>query len=62
MLNEKSKITLKEGDRISVTAKNTNKTISQTLKNFFYKIAGNDTYQIFAQHTGIVTATGTNIY
>ena len=62
MLNEKSKITLKEGDRISVTAKNTNKTTSQTLKNFFYKIAGNDTYQIFAQHTGIVTATGTNIY
>lgn len=62
MLNEKSKITLKEGDRISVTAKNTNKTISQTLKNFFYKIAGNDTYQIFAQHTGIVTTTGTNIY
>lgn len=62
MLNDKSKITLKEGDRISVTAKNTNKTISQTLKNFFYQIAGNDTYQIFAQHTGIVTATGTNIY
>ena len=62
MLNEDSRVTLKEGDRITVTAKNTNKTISQTLKNFFYQIAGNDTYQIAAQHTGIVTATGTSRY
>lgn len=62
MLNENSKVVLKEGDRITVTAKNTNKTISQILKNFFYQIAGNDTYQIAAQHTGIVTATGTSKY
>ena len=59
MLQEKAKITLKEGDRISVTVKNTNQTISQILKNFFYQIAGNDTYQIAAQHSGIVTAKGT---
>ena len=59
MLQEKAKITLKEGDRVSVTVKNTNKTISQILKNFFYQIAGNDTYQIAAQHSGIVTAKGT---
>lgn len=58
-LNTNGKITLKEGDRISVTVKNTNKTISQTLKNFFYQLAGNDTYQIFAQHAGIVTVNGT---
>lgn len=59
MLNNNAKITLKEGDRVSVTAKNTNQTISQILKNFFYQIAGNSTYQIAAQHAGIVTANGT---
>lgn len=57
-LNTSGKISLKEGDRISVTAKNTNQTISQLLKNFFYQIAGNDTYQIAAQHSGIVTVNG----
>ena len=59
MLQENSKISLKEGDKIAVTATNTNQTISQILKNFFYKIAGNDTYQIAARHSGIVTAKGT---
>lgn len=58
-LNEKGRISLKEGDRIAVVVKNTNKTISQSLKNFFYKIAGNDTYQIAAQYSGIVTVNGT---
>lgn len=58
-LNKKGKISLKEGDRVSVTAKNTNQTISQILKNFFYQIAGNDTYNIVAQHGGIVTVNGT---
>ena len=58
MLTENATIKLKEGDRIAVTAKNTNKTISQILKNFFYQLAGNDTYQIAAQHAGIVTANG----
>ena len=33
--NKKHKITLKEGDRVSVTVKNTNTTIAQTLRNFF---------------------------
>lgn len=51
--------TLKEGDRINVTAKNTNQTISQTLKNFFYQLSGNNTYQIAAQSGGIVTVKGT---
>lgn len=58
-LNTSGKITLKEGDIISVTVKNTNQTISQTLKNFFYQLTGNDTYQIAAQHAGIVTVNGT---
>ena len=49
---------LKEGDIVSVDVKNTNQTLSQQLKNFFYKVVGNDTYTIAASHGGIVTATG----
>ena len=58
-LNGSGRISLKEGDRISVIARNTNQTISQILKGFFYQIAGNDTYNIVAQHGGIVTVNGT---
>ena len=50
---------LKEGDIFSVSVKNTNTTIAQTLRNFFYRIAGNDTYQVAAQHAGMVTVNGT---
>ncbi len=49
---------VKEGDIVSVDVKNTNQTLSQQLKNFFYKVVGNDTYTIAASHGGIVTATG----
>ena len=48
----------KEGDIVSVSVKNTNQTISQQLKNFFYTVTGNDAYTIAAQHAGIVTANG----
>lgn len=57
-LNTNGKITLKEGDMFSVTVKNTNQTISQILKNFFYQLTGNDTYQIAAQNAGIVSVNG----
>ena len=57
-LDADKKITLKEGDMVSVTVRNTNQTISQILKNFFYQISGNDTYQIAAQNAGIVTVNG----
>lgn len=53
-----NRIKLKEGDIVSVSVKNTNTTISQLLRNFFYRVAGNDTYQIAAQHAGIVTVNG----
>ena len=53
-LDETGVYNLKEGDIVSVTVKNTNKTISQILKNFFYQVTGNDTYNIAAQHSGIV--------
>lgn len=49
---------LKEGDMVSVSVKNTNTTIAQMLKNFFYSISGNDTYQIDAQHAGVVMTNG----
>lgn len=50
---------MKEGDILTVKASNTNNTISQTLKNFFYSISGNSAYSITASHSGIVTVTGT---
>ena len=52
-------ITFKEGDLFSTTVKNSNTTIAQTLRSFLYKIAGNDTYSIAAQHAGMVTVNGT---
>ena len=52
---------MKEGDIIACTAKNTNQTISQTLRSVFYSISSNDTYQVGAQHSGMVTATGSNL-
>ena len=51
-------LALKEGDIFSVNVKNTNTTLSQQLKNFFYSVTGNDTYTIAAEHAGIVTANG----
>ena len=52
------KIVLKEGDIISVTAKNSNKTISQTLKSIYYTIKGDDLYIIAASSTGTVAVNG----
>lgn len=57
-LTSKGRITLKEGDIVSVTVKNTNKTISQMLRNFFYMVSGNDSYQISAQQSGVVAVNG----
>ncbi len=59
-LADHGKIRLKEGDIFTATVKNTNMTIAQTLRNFFYMISGNDTYQIAGQHTGIVAVNGSN--
>ena len=49
---------LKEGDIVTVSVNNSNQTISQQLKNFFYKVVGQDTYTIASSHGGMVTATG----
>ena len=48
----------KEGDIVSVSVKNTNQTIAQQLKNFFYTVTGNDAYTIAAEHAGVVTSNG----
>jgi hypothetical protein len=58
--NSNKTLALKEGDIISVSVKNTNTTISQSLKNFFYRVSGNNNYQVSAQHGGLVTVNGTN--
>lgn len=59
-IGDNSKVlALKEGDIFSTNVKNTNTTLSQQLKNFFYSVTGNDTYTIAAEHAGIVTANGT---
>lgn len=58
--NPNGRMALKEGDIVSVSVNNTNTTISQQLKNFFYKVTGNDSYQIAAQHAGIVTVNGSS--
>jgi len=57
-LNSKGRLTLKEGDIISVSVKNTNETIAQILRNFFYMVSGNDSYQIYAGHSGVVAVNG----
>ncbi len=59
-LNKTGKMKLKEGDMVSVTVKNTNQTIAQLLRNFFYQVTGNASQQIAASHGGVVTVNGSN--
>ena len=58
--NDKHKKVLKEGDIVTVKALNTNTTIAQLLRNFLYRVAGNDTSSIAASHSGIITSNGGN--
>lgn len=60
LMSDNKDYVMKEGDILSCTAKNTNQTISQTLRSVFYSISSNNAYQVGAQHSGIVTATGVN--
>ncbi len=57
-LNDVGKYTLKEGDYVSVIAKNTDITLSQSLKNMFYQVLGKGTSTIAAQVTEQVTSNG----
>lgn len=58
VLKENGVYTMKEGDILSASIKNTNKTLSQTIRGVFYSLSGSDVYSIMAQHSGIVTANG----
>ena len=58
LLENPGKVKLKEGDILTVTVKNTNQTIGQMFKNFFYSIGGTNTSQIETQHSGVVTSSG----
>lgn len=49
---------LKEGDIISASVKNTSTTLAQTLRGFYYKVTGNDTYIISGSSSGTVTVNG----
>lgn len=49
---------LKEGDIVTVKALNTNTTIAQTLRNFLYRTAGNNSSSIAASHSAVVTSNG----
>lgn len=53
-------IELKSGDMFSTKAKNTNKTIAESLRGFFYRIAGNDTYSVAGQDAGVVGVNGSS--
>ncbi|MBE5819686.1 MAG: hypothetical protein E7310_02540 [Clostridiales bacterium] len=57
-LGENKEYDLKQGDNFTVTVKNTNKTIAQLLRGFFYTVAGNDTYQVAASYSSTVTSNG----
>ncbi len=51
-------LALKEGDIVSVSVKNTNTTIAGQLRNFMYKVTGNNLSSIAASSSGIVTTNG----
>ncbi len=59
-LNKSGRMRLKEGDLIAVTVKNTNQTIAQLLRNFFYQLTGSQSYQIMAEESAIVAVNGSN--
>ena len=57
-LDSTGQVTLKEGDFIIVSVKNTNTTISQMIKGVLYSVTGDQSYVIFAESSGTVIATG----
>ena len=57
-LNAQGVKRLKEGDIVTITVRNTNKTISQILKNFMFRITGNGNYEIMAQDSGMCNVKG----
>lgn len=56
--NNSGVIVLKEGDVIAITAKNSSKTLSQSLKNTYYKIRGEELHIIAATASGTIAING----
>ena len=56
--SDKGAMYLKQGDLVSVSVKNTNRTISAILKDFIYRVTGNNASTVTAQHSGIVNVNG----
>ena len=57
-LDSVKKYPLKEGDYITVIARNTDLTFSQSLKNMFYQVSGQGSSVIETQVTDMVTVNG----
>lgn len=57
-LDNDKKIAFKSGDMFSVVVKNTNKTIADMLRGFFYSMSGNDSYGISGQHSATIAVNG----
>lgn len=51
---------LKEGDLIYVNVRSASQGIARQLKNFFYTVIGDDTYDIAASESGMSRTTGTD--
>lgn len=56
--NRYGKLILKQGDQVSISVKNSSKTLSQALKSFYYNITGNDVHIIVATASGTVAING----
>ena len=56
--NDTGALILKEGDSISVTVKNTSATLSQSLKNIYYKVKGEDVHIILVTASGTIAING----
>ena len=53
---------LKKGDNVIVTARNTNKTMAETLRTFVYKITGKGTYQVIASSSSMISNDGATMH
>jgi hypothetical protein len=58
VLTENGEYALKEGDIVKIEVKNTSTTLSQNLKNFWYKVTGNDLYIISGSWSAVVSVNG----
>ena len=56
--NRYGKLILKQGDQVSVTVRNSSKTLSQSLKNMYYNVTGTDIHIIVAASSGTVAING----